>query len=136
MGIAARNTKELQVGYLVTTGTRTARYSIYFYTNAHVPMPFVTFYDAKLQLVNTPVEGKPCTISLNHTCQCSLLTLSCNRSPSHFFPLHTTFKFLFTSERLWQLVKDRIKRKIRSLCTYPAFVVIVIITAILHLVYS
>ena len=67
MRIAARNPKELQAGYLVTSGTRTMLYSMHFYTNAHVLAPFVTFYDAKPQLIKTPVEGKPSTIS-NHTC--------------------------------------------------------------------
>ena len=48
-------------------------------------------YDAKPQLVKTPVEGKPSTISPNHTCQCSLLILSYNISPSHFSIAHYTF---------------------------------------------
>ena len=84
MCIAARNEKELQAGYSVTYGTRTTHYSIHFYTNMRVLAPVVTFYDAKTQLVKTPVEGKPSTISPNHTCQCSLLILSYNISPSHF----------------------------------------------------
>ena len=86
--IAARNAKELQAGYLATSGTRTTHYSIHFYTNAGVLAPCMTFYDAKLQLVKTPVEGKPSTISPNHTCQCSLLILSYNISPSHFSIAH------------------------------------------------
>ena len=57
MRIAARNAKEPQVGYLVANGTRTMRYSIYFYTNTRVLAPFVTFYDAKPKLVKTLVEG-------------------------------------------------------------------------------
>ena len=68
MHIAARNVKELQAGYLVTNVTRTTRYSIHFCTNTHVLAPVVTFYDAKSQLVKTPVDGKPITISPNHTC--------------------------------------------------------------------
>ena len=71
MHIAARNTKELQTGYLVANGTRTTRYSIHFYTNMRVLVPFVTFYDAKPQLIKTSVEGKPSTVSLNNTYQCS-----------------------------------------------------------------
>ena len=84
MCIAARNAKKLQAGYLVTNGTRTTCYSIHFDTNASVLAPFLTFYDAKPQLVKTPVDGKPSTISPNHTCQCSLLILSYNINPSHF----------------------------------------------------
>ena len=38
----------------------------------------VKFYDANSQLIKTSVEGKPNTISPNHTCQCSLLILSYN----------------------------------------------------------
>ena len=91
MCVTARNAKELQVGYLATNGTRTMCYSIHFYINVGVLVPYMTFYDAKPQLVKTPVEGKPSTISTNHTCQCSLLILSYNISPSHF-SLHTTFK--------------------------------------------
>ena len=64
---------------------------IHFYINVGVLVPYMMFYDAKPQLVKTPVEGKPSTISTNHTCQCSLLILSYNISPSHF-SLHTTFK--------------------------------------------
>ena len=84
MRIAARNAKEPQAGYLVANGTRTTHYSIHFYTDVRVLAPFVTFYDAKPQLVKTLVEGKPSTISPNHTCQCSLLILSYNINPSHF----------------------------------------------------
>ena len=57
MHIAAWNAKELQTGYFVTNGTKTTHYSIHFYTNVHVIVPFVTFYDAKSQLIKTPVEG-------------------------------------------------------------------------------
>ena len=88
MRIAARNTKELRVGYLATNGTRTMRNSIHFYTNVGDLAPYMTFYDAKQQLVKTPVEGKPSTISPNHTCQCSLLILSYNISPSYFSIAH------------------------------------------------
>ena len=56
--IDARNVKELQVGYLATNGTRTTYYSMYLYTNAGVLVPCITFYDAKPQLVKTPVVGK------------------------------------------------------------------------------
>ena len=94
MHIADRNAKEFQAGYLVTNGTRTTRYSIHFYTNTLVLVPFVTFYDAKPQLVKTPVEGKPSTISPNHTCQCSLLILSYNNyKPKSFF--HCTLPLTF-----------------------------------------
>ena len=61
MHIASRNAKELHAGYLVTNG---------------VLAPVVMFYDAKPRLVKTPVEGKPSTMSPNHTCQCLLLILS------------------------------------------------------------
>ena len=74
MSIAARNTKEPQAGYLVTNSTRTTCYSIHFYTNTCVLVPFVMFYDAKPQLVKTPVEGKPSTISPNHTYMPMLVT--------------------------------------------------------------
>ena len=67
MRIVAKNVKELQAGYLLTNGRRTTRYSIHFYTSARVLVPFVMFYDAKPQLVKTPVEGKLSTISPNHT---------------------------------------------------------------------
>ena len=77
--------------YLATNGTRTTCYSVHFYTNVGVLAPYMTFYDAKLQLVKTPIEGKLSTISPNHTCQCSLLILSYNIS---HFPLHTTFKYV------------------------------------------
>ena len=88
MCVTARNAKELQAGYLATNGTRTMRYSIHFYINVGVLVPYRMFYDAKPQLVKTPVEGKPSTISTNHTCQCSLLILSYNISPSHFSIAH------------------------------------------------
>ena len=55
---------------------------------ARVLEPFVTFYDAKLQLVKTFVEGKPSTISLNQACHCLLLILSYNISPSYFSTTH------------------------------------------------
>ena len=80
--------KELQAGYLATNDTRTTRYSTHFYTNAGILAPYMMFYDAKLQLVKTPVEGKPSTISPNHTCQSSLIMLSYNISPSHFSNAH------------------------------------------------
>ena len=67
MYIASRNAKELQAGYLVTNGTRTMCYSIHFYTDVRVLAPIVTFYDAKLQLIKTRVEGKPSAISPNRT---------------------------------------------------------------------
>ena len=51
----------------VTNGTRIT-YTL-FHTNACVLAPIVTFYDAKPQLIKTPVEGKPSTISPNHTYQ-------------------------------------------------------------------
>ena len=88
MCIAARNAKELQAGYLVANGTRTACYSIHFYTNVRVLVPFVTFYDAKPKLIKTPVEDKPSNISPNHTCQSSLLILSYDINPSHFSTAH------------------------------------------------
>ena len=58
------------------------------HTNVCALVPVVIFYDTKPQLVKTPVEGKPSTISLNHTCQCSLLIISYNTSPSHFSAAH------------------------------------------------
>ena len=84
MRISARNTKELQAGYLVTNSIRTTHYSIHLYTNFCVLASFVTFYDAKPQLIKTPGEGKLNAISPNYTCQCSLQILSYNISPSHF----------------------------------------------------
>ena len=44
------------VYYLVTNSTKTMHYSIHFYTNAHVLVPFMMFYDEKPQLIKTPVE--------------------------------------------------------------------------------
>ena len=62
---------------------------IHFYTKARVlSCSRCDVYDAKPQLVKTPVEGKPSTISPNHTCQCSLLILSYNISPSNFSIAH------------------------------------------------
>ena len=78
MYIASRNAKELQVGYLVTNGTRTMCYSIDFYRDVCVLAPIVTFYDAKSQLIKTRVEGKLSAISPNrtyHLLQCTLYPL-------------------------------------------------------------
>ena len=61
----------------------------YIYLQMRVLLrPYMTFYDAKPQLVKTPVEGKPSTISPNHTCQCSLLILSYNVCPSYYSIAH------------------------------------------------
>ena len=40
-----------------------------FYTNACILIPAMTFYDAKLQSVKTPVAAEPSGISSNHSCQ-------------------------------------------------------------------
>ena len=54
----------------------------------HALAPIMTFYDAELQLFKAPVEGKPSTISPNHTCLCSLVILSYIISPSQFSTAH------------------------------------------------
>ena len=90
MHIAARNTKELQVSYLVTNGTRTmCCIPHHFYTNVHVLASFITFYDGKPQPIKNPLEGKPSTISPNHTCYVHYyVMLSYDISLSHFFIAH------------------------------------------------
>ena len=55
--IAARNTRELQAGYLLASGTRSIRFPIHFYTNAPVLISFMTFYDVKPQLVKSCHRG-------------------------------------------------------------------------------
>ena len=55
--IPAGNEKEFQAGYLAINGTRTMRYSIHFYTNAGVLVPYMMFHDAKPQIVKTAVKG-------------------------------------------------------------------------------
>ena len=85
MYIAASNAKGPQVGSFVTQWYKKHAYSIHFYINARVLMPVVTFYDVKPQSVKIPISAKPSGISPNHTCQYSLLLLSYNISPSHFF---------------------------------------------------
>ena len=55
--IAARNTRELQAGYLLANGTRSMCFPIHFYTNACVLISFLTFYDIKLQLVKSCHRG-------------------------------------------------------------------------------
>ena len=55
MHIAARNAKDLQAGYLVTSGTRTTYALLHTFLYKHVCSCFLqTFYDAKLQLVKPP----------------------------------------------------------------------------------
>ena len=55
--IAARNTRELQVGYWLANGTRSIRFPIHFYINARVLISFMTFYDVKPQLVKSCHRG-------------------------------------------------------------------------------
>ena len=74
-----------QVGSFVTQWYKKHAHSIHFYTNARVLIPVVTFYDAKPQSVKIPISAKPSGISPIYTCQCSLVLLSYNISPSHFF---------------------------------------------------
>ena len=76
--------RDLGRALLLPNGTRSTR-TIHFYTNARVLKPVVTFYDVKPQSVKIPISAKPSGISPNHTCQCSLVLLSYNISPSHFF---------------------------------------------------
>ena len=86
--------RDPRLNLLLPNGTRSTEkhaHSIHFYTNARVLIPVVTFYDAKPQSVKIPISAKPSGISPNHTCQCSLVLLSYNISPSHF-SLQTTFK--------------------------------------------
>ena len=85
MYIAASNAKGPQAGSVVTQWYKKHAHSIHFHTNARVLMPVVTFYDVKPQSVKIPISAKPSGISPNHTCQCSLVLLSYNISPSHFF---------------------------------------------------
>ena len=75
-------------GYLLANGTISMHFPVHFYTNARVIISFMMFYDVTLQ---PAIEANPSRISPNHTCQYSLLTLSCNINSSHF-SLHTTFK--------------------------------------------
>ena len=70
---------------VVTQWYKKHAHSIHFHTNVRVLKPVVTFYDVKPQSVKIPVSAKPSGISPNHTCQCSLVLLSYNISPSHFF---------------------------------------------------
>ena len=85
MYIAASNTKGPQAGSFVTQWYKKHAHSIHFYTNTRVHKPVVAFYDVKPQSVKIPILAKPREISPNHTCQCSLVLLSYNISPSHFF---------------------------------------------------
>ena len=85
MYIAASKAKGPQAGSLVTQWYKKHAHSIHFYTNARVLKPVVTFYDVKPQSVKIPISAKPSGISPNHTCQYSLVLLSYNISPSHFF---------------------------------------------------
>ena len=84
MHIAISNARGLQAGSFVTQWYKKHVHSIHFCTNVRVLIPTVMFYDVKPQLVKTPVAAKPSGISPNHTCQCSLVILSYNISPSHF----------------------------------------------------
>ena len=85
MYIAASNTKGTQAGSFVTQCYKKHVHSIHFYTNALVLIPIVTFYDVKPQSVKIPISAKPSRISPNYSCQCSLVLLSYNITPSHFF---------------------------------------------------
>ena len=55
--------------------------------------PLWRFMMQNRNLVKAAVGANPNRISPNHTCQYSLLTLTCNISPSHF-SLHTTFNIM------------------------------------------
>ena len=57
--IAASNAKGPQAGSFVTQCYKKHAHSIHFYTNAHVLMPIVTFYDVKPQSVKIPISAKP-----------------------------------------------------------------------------
>ena len=109
MCIAVRNAKEPQAGYLVASGTRTMRYSTHFYTNAHVLAPFVTFYNAKLQLIKTPVEGKPNTISPNHTYMTIMFITNTKlqHKPESFFHCTLPLKFKIFWERSLEMVSHK-----------------------------
>ena len=85
ISLPCSNTKGPQAGSFVTQWYKKHAHSIHFYTNARVLKPVVTFYDVKPQSVKIPILAKPSGISPNHTCQCSLVLLSYNISPSHFF---------------------------------------------------
>ena len=47
------------VGYLLANGTRSIRFHIHFYTNAHDLISFMMFYDVKPQLVKSCCRGYP-----------------------------------------------------------------------------
>ena len=80
MYITTSNMRGLQASSFVTQWYKKHVHPIYFYTNLHVLIPTVTFYDVK-----TPIAAKPSGISPNHTCQCSLVILS------YTFLLQTTY---------------------------------------------
>ena len=58
---------------------------MHFYTNVCFLISLMTFYDVNHNLLKAAIEAKSSRISPNHTCQNSLLTLSYNISPCHFF---------------------------------------------------
>ena len=78
--------RDPRLALLLPNGTRSmCTPYISIQTHVYLAIPVVTFYDVKPQSVKIPISAKPSGISQNHTCQCSLVLLSYNISPSHFF---------------------------------------------------
>ena len=86
--LLAWNARELQVGYLLANSTRSRRFPIHSIQMRVFLFPLWHFMMYNHNLVKAAVGANPSRISPNHTCQYSVLTLSYNISPSHFFIAH------------------------------------------------